>query len=399
MDRRYALMWSATTTSTLGSGVAAVAAPLLVASRTSDPLMVSFAAAAAWLPWLFFALPGGVLVDRTDRRLLMIVLDLARVVAVGVLAVAVAVGRDGIGLILVVLFLIGTGEAVFRSAAQALVPAVVPREDLERGNGWLAGGVMLAQLLGGPLGGFLFAVGLSIPFFLNAGTYLASAVLIALLAGVYRAQATERRSVRAELAEGFSFLLRQRVLRTMSVLIGLLNVTLTAALAVLVLLARERLGLGPVGYGVLTAASAAGGVLGAAFGHRLFAAVGATWTIRVGLLVEAAFHLVLATSRSPWVVGAGFFAFGVHGSLWSIAAVSFRQRLTPPHLLGRVGSTNLFIAAGGNALGAVMGGALASHFGITAPYWVGFGAALAVSAATWHVFSRANVEAIYANTR
>src|SRR5436853_7068672 len=108
-----------------------------------------------------------------------------------------------------------------------------------------------------------------------------------------RPAARSGRSVRADVGEAFRWLLRQRLLRTMAILIGLLNVTLTAALAVLVLLARDRLGLGSVGYGLLFTSMAVGGVLGALVGDRLIARFTATWTIRVGLLVEAGTHLVL----------------------------------------------------------------------------------------------------------
>ena len=209
------------------------------------------------------------------------------------------------------------------------------------------------------------------------------------------AEGARRSSVLADIGEGFRWLMRQRLLRTMAVLIGLLNLTLTAATAVLVLLARERLHLGSVGYGALFTCMAVGGILGSVVGDRLVGWVGATWTIRVGLLIEAEMHLALATSRSAWFIGFALFAFGVHGSLWSIVASSLRQRLTPPHMQGRVGSTNLFIAAGGNCVGAVLGGVVAARFGITAPYWAAFVVAVLVSAATWRVFDRTTVSAAY----
>jgi len=245
-----------------------------------------------------------------------------------------------------------------------------------------------------------------VPFFVNAGTYAASAVLVGLVAGTYRASsrtgaggdrgARQQHSIRAELAEGFYWLAHQRVLRTMTLLIGLLNLTLTAATAVLVLLVKERLHLGAVGYGTLFTCEAAGGLLGSACGGWLIRRVTATWTIRVGLLIEAGLHLTLATSRSAYFVGFMLFAFGVHGALWTIVGSSLRQRLTPPEMLGRVASTSLFIAAGGNCLGAVLGGVIAAKFGITAPYWAGFVVAVLVSATTWRVFNRATVAQAYA---
>ena len=403
---RFAKLWAASTTSALGSGLATVAAPLLVASRTSNPLIVSATFGASWVPWLLFALPGGVLVDRVDRRRLMMAIDWSRAVAMGLLAVTLVAGMESIALLDAVLFVINTGEVVFRSAGQAMISAVVPRAGLERANGWLAGGTNLMQnMIAGPVGGFLFVVAASIPFFVNAGTYAASALLIALVAGTYRASprvaaeagAVDTRSVRAELAEGFRWLMHQRVLRTMAVLIGLLNLTLTAALAVLVLLARERLHLGSVGYGTLFTCSAAGAILGSVFGDRLIKAVTATWTIRIGLLIEAGLHLTLATTHSAYLAGFMMFAFGVHGALWTIVGTSLRQRLTPPHLMGRVASTTIFISAGGNCAGALLGGLVAGAFGITAPYWTGFVLAVIVSATTWRVFNRATVAAAYAD--
>ncbi len=405
LGSRFAKLWAASTTSALGSGLATIAAPLFVAAHTKSPLIVSATSGVAWLPWLLFALPGGVLVDRVDRRRLMVAIDWMRVAAMGVLTIALLTGRAGIVLLDAVLFVINTGEVVFRSASQAMIPSVVPRARLERANGWLVGGTTLMQgMIAGPLAGFLFVLAAWVPFFVNTGTYAASAVLVALVAGTYRAVhpaadgAGRPRTIRAELAEGFRWLAGQRVLRTMTVLIGLLNLTLTAATAVLVLLAKERLHLGPVGYGALFTCEAAGALLGSACGDWLIRRVTATWTIRIGLLVEAGLHLTLATTRSAYLAGLMMFAFGVHAALWTIVGSSLRQRLTPPQMLGRVSSTTLFIAAGGNCVGAVLGGVIAARFGITAPFWAGFVVAALVSAATWRVFNRATVAQAYAES-
>jgi MFS family permease len=401
LGRRFAALWTSSTASAFGTGLATVATPLFVASRTGDPLVVSLASAVTWLPWLLFALPGGVLVDRLDRRRLMVVIDWLRAAAMAGLAAVVLTRTAGLPVLLVVLFLVSTGEVLARAASQALLPALVPRARLERANGLLYGGATVAQqMVAGPLGGLLFTVAAALPFVANAATFAVSAVVLTLVAGSYRA-GPERpraaaRSLRGEVLDGLRWLRGQRLLRTMALLIGLLNVTLTAALAVLVLLARERLGLGSVGYGLLFTCLAVGGVVGALVGDRLVARVTATWTIRVGLLVEAATHLVLAASRSSLLVGLTLFLFGVHGALWGIVGSSLRQRLAPPEMLGRVGSSMLFVAAGGNCLGAVLGGALASAFGLTAPYWVGFGVAVVVIACTWRVFDRATVARAYA---
>lgn len=433
LGSRFAKLWAASTTSALGSGLVNIAAPLYVASKTNSPVTVSAVTFVIWIPWLLFSLPGGVFVDRVDRRRLMVRLDTARVAVMTVLGVTMVSGHAGLWLLFGALFLIQSGEVLFRAAAGAMIPAVVPRPMLERANGWLMGGAMTTQMMiAGPLGGFLFAVAVSIPFLVNAGTYAVSAVMIALVPGTYKVvrshgagtgSGSDARAVgaspaaedakgeagpeaapprgfasfRSDIADSFRFLMSQRILRTMTILIGVLNITLEAALAVLVLLAKQRLHLGSVGYGALFTALAVGGVLGAAFGDRLVKRVTAVWTIRVGLIVEALFHLTLAASSSPWLVGAATFAFGVHGALWSMVGSAMRQRLTPPEMMGRGGGLNLFIAFGGNAIGAVLGGVLAKQFGLTAPYWVAFAVAVIVAAATWHVFSPAEVAKAYEN--
>src|SRR6201995_2270556 len=185
---RFARLWAASTLSALGTGLTTVAAPLYVSARTSSALVVSATTGVALLPWLLFALPAGVLVDRADRRRLMITLDWVRAALLILLAVAIVSGWSGIVLLDVVLFLVNTGEAAFEPASPSVLPAVVRREQLERANGWLMGGETLARyMLAGPFGGFLYVAAASVPFFTDAGTYAASAVLLGLVGGSFRA--------------------------------------------------------------------------------------------------------------------------------------------------------------------------------------------------------------------
>ncbi|HLL69629.1 MAG TPA: MFS transporter [Micromonosporaceae bacterium] len=400
---RFARFWAASTISFLGDGVTVVAAALLVASRTSDPLLVSGAVFAATLPWLLFSLLSGGLVDRLDRRRVMVTVDWVRAAAIAGLGVAVLVDAAPLALIYAVMFLLGTGETLFRAASQSILPALVRPEQLERANGRLAGArTLVHDMVAAPLGGLLFAVAAAAPFLLDAASFAVGAVLLGLLRGRFHprpggaGETGAGTSLRSEIGVGVRWLLAHRLLRTLAVLIGLLNVTLTGALAILVLVATQRLGLGSVGYGLLFTAMAVGGLVGALCGEWLIRRFTASVTVRVGLLVETAFHLVMAVSTSPAVVGAALAVFGVHGALWTMVTTSLRQRLTPPAMLGRVNSAYLFIAAGGNALGALLGGLVASRFGLTAPYWIGFVLAAAVTAVTWREFDRRTMAAAYA---
>jgi MFS family permease len=407
LGSQFTLVLAASTISALGDGVTIVAAPLLVASMTSSPLVVSGVIFAATLPWLLFSLLSGGLVDRLDRRRVMVVVDWIRAATIGTLGVAVALHRGGVVLLYAVMFLLGTGETLFRAASLSMLPSVVRPELLERANGRLsAARTVVHDMIAGPLGGLLFAAAVAAPFLLDAGSFAVGAVLLGWLSGTFRAGSTaggapgtpsaQRPSLRVEIAEGVRWLLAHRLLRTLAVLMGLLNVTLTAALSILVLLATKRLGLGSVGYGLLFSALAVGGLLGALVGERLIRRFTASVTLRVGLIIETAFHLTMALSTSPIAVGVILALFGVHNSLWTIVSTSLRQRLTPEAMLGRVNSAYLFLVAGGNAVGALLGGAVATRFGLTAPYWIGFVVAAAVTAATWRVFDRRTMAATYA---
>jgi MFS family permease len=406
LGHRFTMLWAAGSVSALGSGVTAVAVPLLLASMSGDPLVVSGAMVAATLPFLLFSLVSGGLVDRLDRRVVMIVVDWASGAVMGCLAIAVAAGRPSVLLLYAATFLISTGATLHRTAELTMVAAVVPADLLERANGrFVASRTVARDMVAGPLGGFLFVVAPAVPFAADAVTFALAATLLMFLTGPFRAaprrmpDAEPRGSLVAEIREGLRFVLGHRLLRTFGVLIGLLNVTLTAALSILVLLATQRLGLGEIGYGALFTALAVGALAGSLAGDWLVRTVTATVTLRVGLLIETAFHLTLAVSSSPIVVGVAFAVFGVHAALWTIVTGSLLQRLTPPTMMGRAGSTYLFLATAGNAFGALLGGVVAARFGLTAPYWIGFVVAVAVTAATWRVFDRATIAAAYATSQ
>lgn len=395
--------WGANAVSALGDGVSLVAMPLLVASISRDPLLVSGAVLAANLPWLLFSLLSGGIADRLDRRKLMVAVDLLRALAVAGLGTAVVLDRVSLPLIYTVAFLVGTGETLFKAAGSTVLPTILPHSLLEKANGRLFGTYMVVHdMLAGPLGAALFVVAMWAPFYVDAVSLVLAAVLLMTMRGTFRAAPVGQArstSLGTEIADGIRWLFRHRLLRTLALLMGLLNVTLMAALSILVLLATDRLGLGEVGYGLLFTALAAGGLVGSLGGDWLVRKVTATWTLRVGLIVETVFHLVMAISTNPYVIAVNFAAFGVHGALWGLVSTSIRQRLTPPAMLGRVSSVYLFIVAGGNAIGALLGGVIATHFGLTAPYWIGFVVAVGVTAATWRVFSPQVIAAAYAPAR
>lgn len=360
--------------SNLGDGITLAAGPLLVASLTDDARLVALAATVQWLPPLLFALLAGALSDRLDRRRIVIVTNLVRVGVLGVLAAALFSDRVGIGAVLGALFLLGTAEVFADNAAQTLLPMVVRREDLLIGNARLqAGFVTLNQLAGPPLGALLFTAGRAWPFASQVILLALAVVLVGRIAlGPHPRAGEPRPKLRHDIAEGFRWTVGHPAVRTLVLTILIFNLTFGAAWSVLVLYATQRLGLGEVGFGLVTTVQAAGGLLGIAAYGWITRHVSLGDVMRIGLILETLTHLGLALTRQPAVALPIFFLFGAHAFVWGTTSVTIRQRVVPQHLQGRVNSVNLVGVFGGLVIGSVVGGFLAERWGVTAPFWYAF---------------------------
>lgn len=368
--RLLASSWS----TNLADGIALAAGPLLVASLTKDALLVAFAATVQWLPPLLFALSAGVLTDRLDRRRIVVVVDGARAAVLAALMWAVLTEEASIAVVLGALFVLGAAEVFADSASQALLPMLVARDDLAVANARLQTGfVTLNQLAGPPVGAALFAIGSAVPF----GAQAAVVALGAVLASRVRLPAREHRAtVRGRLShdvlEGLRWVRHHAAVRTLVLTIFVFNITFGAAWAVLVLYAQQRLGLGAVGFGLITAVGAAGGLAGIASYGWLTRRFSLADLMRIGLVIETLTHLALALTTKAWVAMTIFFVFGVHAFVWGTTSVTVRQRAVPTTLQGRVGSVNLVGVFGGLVIGSLIGGALAQRWSVTAPFWFAF---------------------------
>jgi MFS family permease len=388
LGRSFTKLWVAQGVSNLGDGLYLTALPLLAATLTRDPLAVSAVMFAEWLPWLLSGLVAGALLDRWDRRRVMWTVDAARLLVVGGLAAAVLAGWASIPLLMATGFLLGTGQTLVDTGSQALIPALVTRDPgrLERANGRLLGTqVVTQQLAGPPAGGFLFSVAAWVPFAVDAVSFGVSSALVAAIPGRRasssgEAPATGRRtSLRAEIAEGLRWLFAHRVLRAMAVLVAGVNIALTGSDAIMVLFAQERLGLGSIGFGLLLTGSAVGGVAGSVVAPRLSRRLGPVPVMTGGFIVAGVAAIGIGLTRNPWVAGGLLTLFGLMVVTFNVIMGSLRQQLIPDRLLGRVISAFRLFSYGSVPLGALFGGAVASWFGLPAPFLVA-GVALPVMA-------------------
>jgi predicted MFS family arabinose efflux permease len=385
LGNRFRWVLASSWTSNLGDGILIAAGPLLVASRTDDAFLVALAALLQWLPPLLFGLWAGALTDRLDRRRLVITVDSARTVVVGVLAAAVATDRATIWLILVAMFLMGTAETFADNASSTMVPMLVHRDDLALANSRITGGfVTVNQLVGPPLGALLFALGQALPFAADAVLVAGGALLISRISLPPHLDEPRETHIRHDIAEGVRWVVHHAAVRTLVLTILIFNVTFGAAWSVLVLYARERLGLGAVGFGLITTVGALGG-LTATFSYGwITRRVTLANLMRIGLIIETLTHLCLALTTTPWVALLIFFVFGAHAFVWGTTSITIRQRAVPTALQGRVGSVNLVGVFGGLVVGAGIGGVLAQRYGITAPFWFAFVGSAIFVVLIWH---------------
>jgi MFS family permease len=359
-------------TTNLGDGVAAAAGPLLVASLTADPFLISLAALLRWAPPLLFGLYAGVLSDRHNRRRIVMLADGSRVVVLAVLVVALVAGRLDAAGALMALGLLATAEVFADNTAATLTPMLVSRDDLALANARLQVGFLsLNQLAGPPIGAALFAAGRVWPFVTQAVLVGAGVLLIfrvRLAGGEMPATSNAARQIR----EGLAWTVRHAAVRTLALTILIFNVTFGAAWSVLVLYAQHRLGLGAIGFGLLTTSSAVGGLLGTGLYGWITARVSLGNLMRAGLIIETFTHLALAVTTSPAVALSIFFVFGAHAFIWGTTSITVRQRAVPSRLQGRVSGVYTICVFGGLVVGSALGGTLATHFGVTAPFWFAF---------------------------
>jgi MFS family permease len=369
----------------LSDGVRLAAGPLLVASQTDDAFVVALAALVQWLPPLLFGLYAGALSDRLDRRMIVVSVNVLRAVILAAIATTIMTGTVSIAVVLIALFLLGTAEVFADNASHTLLPMLVRRDDLALANArFQAGVITLNQLAGPPIGAALFTVGAAWPFLGQAVLVAMGALLVSRIALPAVPRDPDRVSaIRRDIAEGFGWAWHHAAVRTLVLTIFTFNITFGAAWSVLVLYAMQRLGLGEVGFGLLTTVSALGGLVGIVSYDWITRRVSLGNIMRIGLIIETITHLGLALTTSPAVAMAIFFAFGAHAFVWSTTSVTVRQRAVPTELQGRVGSVNTVGVFGGLVVGSALGGLLAQQFGVTAPFWFAFAGSAAFLILIW----------------
>ena len=373
LSRPFWLVWTASAVSFLGDGLVAGALPLLAASLTRDARVVSLTEAATQAGWLLLGLVSGVLVDRWSRITIMWRSDVVPATIAAAFAALVLTGHASVPLVVGVAFGLGLVAPFFDNASSSVVPQLVPKGSLERANALNQTAILLgANLIGPPVGAALFVVMPGLPLGLNAVSFAVAAGLVWWVrTSVPAPVPPERRRLSSELLEGLAFLWRNRLLRALCLLLGVMNGVSSGIVAVLVLYVLELLRLPEAAYGWLIAAFAVGGLVGAALTPLVIALLGRRWAM-IGSAVALGSSILGLGAFPVRAAAAGFVVVaGLASVLWNIVTVSIRQRLVPAELLGRVTSIYRVVGFVATPFGAVAAGLLAHEAGLRAPYLVG----------------------------
>ncbi|WP_346535781.1 MFS transporter [Micromonospora sp. DPT] len=370
-SRDFALLWGGQTVSEVGTRISGVAVPLLAADTLrASVFQVSLLTFLAWLPYLLFSLPAGLLADRVDPRRLMVACDLGRAALLLSLPVVALVGRLTLPFLYVVVGLSGVLTVLFTVAYKGTLPRLVPADQLVEGNARLAVSQDAAQLVGPMVGGALTGlVGAARTFLGTALAFVVSAVTLLLIRQPTAARPAtgDRVPVRAALTEGLGFIRRQPILVRILACVTVSNFFAIATSSLEVTYLVRELHASPAVVGVVFSLGAVGGLVTGALADRLSRWIGSARVIWVAMAVPGPLYLLVPLARPGWglaLYAVGLAAFSANAVLFNVAILSYRQRITPPELLGRVNASFLWICFGVVPLGALFGGTLGSQWGL-----------------------------------
>lgn len=365
LGRDFGKLWTAAAFSNLADGVGRIAVPLIATTLTHDPLLIAALGALAFLPWLVFGLPAGMIVDRYDRRWIMAWANALRGAAALGLALLTVTGHISILWLLIATLVFGLGETLFDNATNAIVPSLVRRPTLDRANGFLqAAQITIDNFVAAPIGGVLFAVSLALPLWIGAAGYIIPIVLAVLLplsaarplreeralpdaeaavasgdplaAAELETTAPEEPSTSVSAREALSYLWRHRFLRSMVVFTSIVGSAFAFAQAPIFLYFLDEQQVDPAAIGLVTAGIGVGALVGSLVASSLVAKFG-RGTVMLGANIFAALSLV-AVWAAPEAITAtiAYALMACAVSIWNVPWGALRQAIVPGHLFGRV---------------------------------------------------------------
>ncbi|MET7281489.1 MFS transporter [Kribbella sp. NPDC005582] len=369
--RDFRLFWTGETVNRFGTAISGVAIPLIAISELSaSTFEVGVLTAASWAPWLLIGLPVGAWIDRRHRRPLMIGTSVISLLLLAAVPVAAAAGLLSVKLLLTVALLTGAAGVVFQTAYGAYLPTLLDPADHAEGNAKLHGSASAAQIVGLGCGGLIVQFfGATNALYVDAATFAVAACCLTAIRFREHHPATARQP--GAIREGIRLVAQDVWLRTLTIFGATSNLALMGYQAIVVVFLVRSVGLTPGTVGVLVAAAASGGVVGAFIGRRLadrFGTARAMLLCELGLPTLALLIPLAQLSPALYVIGGFGVGAGIVGG--NVIKSTFLQSYCPPDLRGRLSATSAFVNYGTIPLGALLGGSLASRLGLEAALWI-----------------------------
>jgi len=363
-NRDFMLLWGGQVVSTIGSSASEVIYPLLILALTQSPAAAGFSAAIRFVPYLVFSLPAGALVDRWDRKRVMIVCDIGRALAVITIPIALLFGALTIAQIYVVAFIEGSLFVFFNIAEVAALPRVVEIRKLPDATAQNQAAFGVAGIAGPSIGTFLYqAIGRGFPFVFNALSYIVSAISLACIRKSFRAQPSAApRHLAHEIIEGLRWLWERRVVRHMALLTGGLNL-INASVPLILIVRAKDMGADATHIGIIFSIGAVGAVIGAMIGGRIQKRFEFGPIIITIVWLQALLFPLYAFVPRFWMLGVISSLIYFMSPVYNVVQFSYRLSLIPDALQGRVNSTFRLVAFGFMPIGAALSGLLIEHFG------------------------------------
>ncbi len=379
--RDFVLLWSGGAVSDLGSAVSTLVLPLIAVQLHATTFQVALLGVMGRLPFLVLSLPAGVLVDRMDRRSLMLWCDAGRMLAIGSIPlVSLLGGKVSMWQLALAALAVGSLRVVFDVADQSYLPVLLPRENLVDANGKLRSTQMFADSVGPSLGAGLTALLGAAARAITADS-LSYAVSVGSLLLIRNREpkgatgaAAPRVGFRAAMSEGLRFVLGDAILRRIAVSTATANLGICLVTAIEVVFLVRVVHSSPTQIGLVLGLGTIGGVGGSLVARRLTDLVGTARIMWMALVVPAPLVFLMPLAQSGWGVlayAAGWAAFNASGAVYNTAQVSYRQAVCPPELRGRMNASIRWLIYSTTPVGGLLGGALGTWFGLRGALWAG----------------------------
>ncbi|MFZ9998638.1 MAG: MFS transporter [Candidatus Nanopelagicaceae bacterium] len=374
----FSRIWSASLITNLVDGVLRLAPLLLAVSLTEDPILIGALTALGSLPWLFFAIPIGAIVDRVDRRKALVLGNSLRAAIALFIAFAVSQGFINIWLLLISVFFFGICEVLVDTTSQAVLPQILDKSNYERGNSRLQiSEVIVSQFAGAPLSGLLYAVSIALPFFFSTTGFILAGLLILLFPFEREINAKKEGEVgqaklglKGDIKFALNYLYQDKQIFSIVVITTLLGFFYSLSNAIAPLFILKELKVSPALFGVVLAIQGVGALAGSIAAPMVSKYLGRGKALAINVFFASLLVIFIGLSPNAYFFVAVSVLIGFTISVWNILLMSLYQSLIPPELYGRIHGARRTIVWGLMPIGAIIGGVIARG-GLRLPFLIG----------------------------